>query len=124
MASYVLVVDDDPTVSSLIAKVLADLGSETLVASNGVDAMCRYIDAGPENFCAAILDLNMPHINGLEMVAQLKQKNPNIVTILCTGFPDMLDSNNPASMGFQAIIAKPFSVTDFKTQFLRALMDA
>jgi CheY-like chemotaxis protein len=123
MSSFVLIVDDDQMIANLISEVIKSLNLTPVTCSNGVDAMCRFMSMDAKNFSAAIIDLSMPQMNGADLVKRLRAGNPNIITILCSGFPDMLGPKF-TEYGFNAVISKPFTINDFKSQFLRALMDA
>lgn len=125
MSQVVLVVDDDPIIRNLIREILQELDMRVEEASNGVEALILFQTRGPQYFCAAILDLMIPQMNGADLVKQLKALNPNLITILCSGLPHILVGRGKENNhGFNAIINKPFTIEQFKTVFLRTLMDA
>ena len=81
----VLVADDDETVREALEAILSSLGYRVLTASNGEEAMslldeCREIEA-------AILDLAMPDMSGLEIFRHIKEEHPNVKVMLMTGYP-------------------------------------
>ncbi len=78
----VLVVDDDPRISHLILKVLAQEGYTIDVSFSGADAlqMIKKCD-----YHLLIADLEMPGIDGLELIRKVKKQNPDIRAMVITG---------------------------------------
>lgn len=68
----VLVVDDSETIRQQVALALERAGFRVVEAADGVDGLER---AEQNEFCMVILDVNMPRLNGLEMLERLRQ-NP------------------------------------------------
>ncbi len=82
----VLVVDDDPMAGEMTAAILEDMGYETVVAENGVQA-AELVGAGPP-FDLVLSDQNMPMVTGIDLFRELRSQNVSIPFILLTG-------NNP-----------------------------
>ncbi|MFH1067216.1 MAG: response regulator [bacterium] len=123
MATSVLVVDDDQAVRSIICDVLKEMDFNPVPASNGVEALEAFRSMGPSHFSSAIVDLLMPEMSGKELVENLRNGKPSLVIILCTGHPYLLLGKAKCSdFGFDALIAKPFMVENFKKKFLGALL--
>ena len=70
MARRVLIVDDNATVRSLSRKVVEDLGFE---ASEAEDGQAGYELAEKEQFQLVLSDINMPRMNGIDMIAKLRK---------------------------------------------------
>lgn len=122
MASSVLVVDDDLPVRTVICDLLKEMNYNPVPAANGVEGLVIFDSMGNENFAAAIVDLIMPEMSGKELVGNLKKRKQNMVVILCTGHPALLLGKAKCSdFGFDALIAKPFMVDNFKKTFLTAV---
>lgn len=65
----VLIVDDSETIRQQVASALEGAGFRVLEAADGVEGLeC----AGVNDLCMVILDVNMPRLNGLEMLERLK----------------------------------------------------
>lgn len=120
MSSSVLVVDDDTAICQVISRLLRDIDLEPVIATNGMDAIVQFQSAGPANFSAALIDLNMPQMNGAELVGLLRNFKPDLITIACTALPNLI----PDPRVFDAVITKPFEAQDFKAKFLAAIMEA
>lgn len=80
---HVLVVDDDSLIRYILLKALKKLEVTVDVAENGLLAQ-RKILAG--NYDLVITDINMPEMNGLELLLWLKKHRPHIEGIVMTGY--------------------------------------
>ncbi len=110
----VLVVEDDPTVKSLLSSILTRRGIAHTVAEDGVAAQEIWRTA-PVPFDLLITDIVMPHgVNGVRLACNLRQQNPRLGVILSSGFRELLsDSANLAMPGLPPrILPKPFSPGD------------
>ena len=87
--SKVLVVDDDPVVRLLLKKVLTRAGFSTAVAKDGVEALKAI---GARRFDLLLLDVWMPRMNGLELLAKLKTRKtrPRVVVMTSDDAPETL----------------------------------
>ena len=87
--SRILVVDDDKTTRLVLRKVLTSAGFTTSVAKDGVEAL-KAIDAGA--FDLLLLDVWMPRMNGLELLAKLRssKKRPRVVVMTSDDAPETL----------------------------------
>jgi len=108
VAKKILIVEDSATMRSLIVSTIAPLGEFTIVeAANGFDAL-RILPR--EKVDLVITDINMPDINGLELVSFIKN-NPHYRTtpllIISTEGSDR-DREKGLSLGADAYLVKPF----------------
>jgi putative nucleotidyltransferase with HDIG domain len=81
----VLVVDDDPAFAQVVSDVLMEKGFHVVVT----DDPDRALKAASDGCDAAILDLKMPKITGIELAAKLKDRDPDLQVLILTGFGDM-----------------------------------
>jgi two-component system chemotaxis response regulator CheY len=104
----VLVVDDSATVRQQVSAALSAAGFEVLEAFDGADGIAK-IEGNPE-IGLVILDVNMPRMNGLEMLEMVKAggKNPalNVVMLTSEGQKSLVDRARKA--GAKGWIVKPF----------------
>lgn len=108
MAQKILVVDDSATVRQQVGLALSQAGFEIIEAADGQEGLSK-ISANPD-LLMVISDVNMPNMNGLEMLEKLKA-NPQysrlIVFMLTTeGQPELIDRAKKA--GAKGWIVKPF----------------
>ena len=87
--SRILVVDDDKTTRLVLRKVLTNAGFSTAVAKDGVEAL-KAIDAGGVDLL--LLDVWMPRMNGLELLAKLRsvKNRPRVVVMTSDDAPETL----------------------------------
>jgi CheY-like chemotaxis protein/anti-sigma regulatory factor (Ser/Thr protein kinase) len=87
--SRILVVDDDKTTRLVLRKVLTNAGFSTSVAKDGVEAL-KAIDGG--GFDLMLLDVWMPRMNGLELLAKLRASanRPRVVVMTSDDAPETL----------------------------------
>lgn len=83
----VLAADDDPTMAILLRAVLQAPGFELVIAGNGADALRAA--SGGEAFDIALLDVEMPEVDGLQVAATLRhQFGDRLRIVLLTGRED------------------------------------
>ena len=82
VANRALVIDDDPFTLELFLFELKSQGFEVTTASNGSNGLELLRD---QDFDVVLTDLNMPDINGIEMVRQSRELRPNTEVIVVTG---------------------------------------
>jgi len=104
----VLVVDDSPSVRQQVGLALKQAGFEILEAVDGVDGVAK-IDGDP-NIGVVICDVNMPRMNGLELVETVHRKPQHaslpIVMLTTEGQPQLIQRAKKA--GAKGWIVKPF----------------
>ena len=115
-SATVLIVDDDGTVSDLLARVLAD-GCIVKNASSAEEAVTRARAGGVD---AALIDLGMPGMPGDRISAAVKAADPSISTVLMTGW-DLSELGGRAE-AFDFRIQKPFQgLTEVREIVMRAV---
>ena len=87
--SRILVVDDDKTTRLVLRRVLTSAGFSTAVAKDGLEAL-KAIDG--ETFDLMLLDVWMPRMNGLELLAKLRtsKNRPRVVVMTSDDAPETL----------------------------------
>ena len=85
-APRVLVVDDDSAFRSMVCQLLADKGYDAVPAPNATEALASVSDG---SFLAAVVDLVMPDMGGIELADRLKAQSPDTEVVILTGHGDM-----------------------------------
>jgi CheY-like chemotaxis protein len=98
----VLIVDDDASVRESLSKVLRDAGYETLLASDGQEAIDRY-DAKQVDIL--LLDIGLPVRNGWETFERFTGMNPTLPIVIITGQTGQYSLARMAGVG--ALMEKP-----------------
>jgi len=110
---HILVMDDDEVIRDVVHQMLEHLGYRADFAGDVVAAVRIYqeaVDSG-RSFDAVILDLTMPGgIGGKEALEKLKEIDPQVKAIACSGYADDPILTNFREYGFSAALAKPFRI--------------
>ena len=108
MSSRILVVDDEPSVTNLIAYNLRKAHYEVLTASNGREALHLARRERPD---LILLDLMIPEIDGLDVCRELR-KTSDIPVIMVTARGEEADRVIGLELGADDYICKPFSMRE------------
>lgn len=100
-----IIVDDDSTLRLTVRHVLEGKGFQVLEAEDGLMAV-EMVRKTPD-IGIAILDVNMPRMNGLEALAKIKEINPSIFCIVATAYSNMNDAITAIRCGAFDYLQKP-----------------
>jgi two-component system nitrogen regulation response regulator GlnG len=114
----ILVVDDEPEVRELVIDMLEREGFETLGADNGEDAVAHI---QKHSAAVVVLDLNMPKLNGLEVLRRTSDVPGRAPVIMLTGVDDLRTAVQAMQLGAYDYLTKPLDPIAFKLQVRRAL---
>jgi DNA-binding response OmpR family regulator len=103
----VLVVEDEPAVLELVVTRLAIAGYTTFQARNGQEAIRRMAEVSP---AAMVLDLNMPVVDGFDVLAQMHQNGQTKVigVLVLTARNQPQDVRQAIALGARDFLTKPF----------------
>jgi CheY-like chemotaxis protein len=116
----VLVVDDEENFLKLAELVLSREGYRVVTASNGVHALA-YADR--EKFRLAILDIKMEPMTGIQVLAELKKRDPTTQIVMVTAYQTEDTRNECVKLGAAAFLTKPVQLSELK-DVLRHLLGA
>ena len=106
MTSRILLVDDDPTVRSVVAGYLQKAGYRVDPVGDGREAAARLDDTA---YDLAILDVMLPGMDGLSLLKQLRGANDPTPVILLTARGEEVDRIEGIELGADDYVVKPFS---------------
>jgi CheY-like chemotaxis protein len=104
----VLVVDDDPMMLDVLARILARENYELLMAGSGPEAL-RVLDARAGGLDLLITDFAMPEMKGCELAEKVRDRVAQVKVLYQTGFSDMLFANRVELDEGSAFLEKPFT---------------
>jgi two-component system, cell cycle sensor histidine kinase and response regulator CckA len=122
----ILVMDDEEGIRELTSQLLNTLGYEVTAVTDGVEAVNTYERAmrRGENFQAVILDATIRGgMGGLATIARLRNIDPSVVAIICSGYSDEAALAEFLQYGFRGALPKPFTRRDLAEVLQRACVN-
>ncbi len=119
---HLLVVDDEPALVEILQRLLTGLGYSVTSTTSSLEASKLFSQA-PERFDLVITDMNMPELNGLDLIQLMRVSRSDIPVVLCTGFSELMNSQNTEAMGAIKHIMKPVMRSEL-SQAIRSLLSA
>lgn len=109
-----LVIDDDPTVRNVIARVIRREGHTAREAENGKDALRQFADDPAD---LVICDIYMPEMDGIELLRRFRETSPETRLMAISGggaiaAHHLLDAAK--ALGAVAVLEKPFDLADLR----------
>ncbi len=111
----ILLMDDEPVVRMVSSDLLRELGHEVLCAGDGTEAVARYREAKEAGtpFDVVILDLTVRGgMGGAEALQLLRSLDPQVRSIVSSGYSDDSVLANYRDLGFKAFLQKPYQIEE------------
>jgi len=105
----ILIVDDEQTIRDVGRRMLERLGFKVLTADNGLQAVDLFRIHQNDITCT-LLDLMMPHMDGEETFRRMRQINPDVSVILCSGYNELDAVQRFAGKGLGGFLQKPYTL--------------
>ena len=116
MLRTVLVIDDEDMVRDVVARMIEDLGYSAVTAADGMTGLevvqQRTVDA-------VLVDLTMPRMNGVDVIAALRARRPELPIVLCTGY----DRDRKGPVEANAYLPKPFRIEALEATLAKLFPD-
>ena len=103
--THLLIVDDEKALREAVAERLADHGFSVEQADSGEEALQRLADFA---FDVLVTDLRLPGIDGRKVLDAARERYPDIIAIVITGFGTVKDAVEAIKQGASDFITKPF----------------
>lgn len=111
MPKPVLIVDDNPNMSSLLSDMLEVFDYPSVRASDGQQALDEL---DKQDFAMIITDMRMPNMTGLELLKQAKNKHPKLPVVLISGYSVVEFESDIEGTKPDGFLAKPFMMSDIE----------
>jgi len=121
MSSYnLLIVDDEESVRDLILSLFSKYGHHCETAKDGMEAIEKI---KKHSFDSAIIDIVMPHLDGITLTRELINLHPDLPIMVMTGHADEHSADSAIAAGAREFIKKPFSIDEFILRFDKMMRD-
>jgi len=118
MSHNVLVVDDEPKLCDLLASALSQNGIQVFTAGNGLHALTVL---EREEIDLVISDWRMPGMDGPQLLAEIKQRFPQLPVIVMTAYSTVKNAVQSMRNGAYDYISKPFDIDELDITVQKAL---
>ena len=110
----ILVAEDDDDIRALLEYLIADVGHDVETVADGREALDRY---EPGVFDLMCIDLDMPHLNGVELTRAVRSGHgDSIPIVMLTGSATRPDIEEAHAAGIDIMLRKPFSLDALREQ--------
>ncbi|MBN1103603.1 MAG: response regulator [Deltaproteobacteria bacterium] len=122
----ILVVDDEERIRDACQMMLVNEGYEVALAENGFAGLKKIEE---EHFDILLLDLMMPGMRGIDLLTHVKDKHPDTLVIVITGYATLEHAIEAMKKGAFDFVSKPFSPQDLRSvtgkaiEYIRTLED-
>ena len=103
----VLIVDDDPSILQALGRIIEGEGHDVFAVPGGVEALEVLGERGID---LAVVDLNMPDMNGIALMRWMRKAYPGIKLAPMSAVSDLLSA--PSELMTEASLTKPFTMED------------
>jgi CheY-like chemotaxis protein len=118
----VLIADDEPILRKNLGRFLESLGYHVRLAANGKEAVAAMDERAPD---VLLTDLNMPDMDGFEILTQLRARGSPLPVIAMSGggrFDKALLLDSAAALGALITLQKPFELDELRDAIAEVLL--
>ncbi len=113
----ILVADDEQSITWVLSRALAKKGFSVDIVNDGTEAKLRV---EREKYDLALLDIKMPGISGLELLAEFRQQYPDMMVVIMTAESTMKNAVEAMRLGAYDYLTKPFDLDALDAIILKA----
>ncbi len=121
-SEHLLIVEDEASLRELLCTAMKELGYSVESAEHGLAAAERLLSGGGKDLDAILLDLNLPGMNGIEVLRAVRRIRPQMPVMIISGNVGREQREELDQLGVGDVIVKPYSLADIG-QRLRAVLD-
>ena len=111
-----LYVEDDQSIADITIRILGYFFDTIIYACDGEDGLLKFNE---NHIDLIITDINMPHLNGIEMLTSIKELNPNTPSIIMTAHNETQYYQNAIGLNVRGYILKPASIKEITTILIK-----
>jgi len=117
VSESILIVEDDSTIRVTLSHFLGRQGLHVEMAENGAQALALL---STHSFALVLLDLRLPDVNGLDILARIRESDDQPLVIIMTAYPEVRTAVAALKAGAYDYINKPFDLDDLQELLRRA----
>ncbi len=118
----ILIVEDEELILSAVMILLREKGYDCIPAKDGAVALEQW-EKYRERISAILLDVDLPKINGWDVLLRIRNTDPDVRIILCSGFLDPELKSAMADGGANDFIGKPYEIQEVLTSLDRVFAE-
>ena len=107
----ILVVDDEESTRTGLSKILDKQGYRVVTAKNGIDALEKL---NQETCNLVITDMKMPEMDGIKLLKEIKQRDPQVGVIIVTAYGEVDSYLEAMNLGAFEYLNKPIKMDELK----------
>ena len=119
MNESILVIDDDANIRKMLSSILEQEGYTVETVENGKQGIKASENA---YFDVSLVDIELPDMKGVELLLELKRRQPKMIKIIITGSPTLENAIKAVNKGANGYVLKPFDVAEL-LYMIRKLLD-
>ena len=116
----ILVVDDEEGVLHVAADLLRSMGFDVILATDGLEALERFRESSVP-IRAVLMDLTMPHLDGVDTYRELRRLDPGCRVVLTSGYNQQEAVQDFLGKGLAGFVQKPYLRSDLLVAMKKAL---
>ena len=120
LAGTVLLVDDEEGILESTGPALESFGFRVVRAADGVQAMDRFLELGPE-LALVFMDLSMPRMDGISAFLAMRLARPEVPVVLTSGYDQKETTEDLFDQGLAGFVQKPYRIQDLARELDRVL---
>jgi len=106
MAAKILIVDDEPDMLVLLKMIIEENSAHDVVVTNNPLEVGEMVQR--ERVDMVITDLKMPGMDGIELLAEVKRRDEDIVVLVITAYGSLESAEEAMALGAFDFVSKPF----------------
>jgi signal transduction histidine kinase len=114
----ILIVDDEEVIRDACRQTLANEGYQTFLAVDGTDGLVKIRSEKP---ALVVLDIKMPGLDGMHVLQEIRNLDPEIVPVVITGYANLDTAIDAFKRGAYDFLPKPFSPEELRIIVKRGL---
>jgi len=115
-----MIIDDDRSLCDLLTELVRMLGHEALAFTDGCSALATMaLESGRSRLDVVLLDLNMPGMNGMAVLREMRTRHPGVPVIMMSGTPEQDSFREAMAHGAKDWLRKPIDVEVLKDKLAK-----